>query len=130
MAISRMVGARIKRREDPRLITGAATYVDDIKLHDMQYLAILRSVHAHARIRRIDARKALEMPGVLAVLTGEDVRRMSQPLPTAGGVEELKVPEHYPMAVDKVCHVGEAVAAVVAGDRYFARDALVLREVE
>ncbi len=85
MAISRMVGARIKRREDPRLITGAATYVDDIKLYDMQYLALLRSVHAHAKIVRLNASKALAGPGVAAVLTGEDVRRASAPLPTAGG---------------------------------------------
>src|SRR5437870_4102471 len=97
MAISRMVGARIKRREDPRLITGAATYVDDIKLYDMQYLALLRSVYAHARIVRLNASKALAGPGVAAVLTGEDVRRASAPLPTAGGVEDLKVPDHDAM---------------------------------
>ena len=77
MAISRTVGARIKRREDPRLITGSSSYVDDIKLQDMLHLAILRSVYAHARIRKIDASKALALPGVVAVLTGEDVRQVS-----------------------------------------------------
>ncbi|TMG07875.1 MAG: xanthine dehydrogenase family protein molybdopterin-binding subunit, partial [Chloroflexi bacterium] len=130
MAISRMVGARIKRREDPRLITGAATYVDDIKLYDMQYLALLRSVHAHAKIVRLNASKALAGPGVAAVLTGEDVRRASAPLPTAGGVEDLKVPDHDAMPEGKVCHLGQPVAAVIARDRYAARDALDLIEVD
>ena len=130
MAISRMVGARIKRREDPRLITGAASYVDDIKLYDMQYIALLRSTHAHAKITRLDASKALAAPGVIAVLTGEEVRRMSAPLPTAGGVEDLKVPDHHAMPEDKVCHLGQPVAAVIAHDRYAARDALDLIEVD
>jgi carbon-monoxide dehydrogenase large subunit len=130
MAISRMVGARIKRREDPRLITGAATYVDDIKLYDMQYMALLRSVHAHAKITRIDISKALGAPGVVAVLTGEEVRRASAPLPTAGGIEGLKVPDHDSMPVEKVWHLGQPVAAVIARDRYAARDALDLIEVD
>ena len=130
MAISHMVGARIKRREDPRLITGTATYVDDIRLHDMQHLVILRSPHAHARIRKIDASKALNLAGVLAVLTGEDISRLSDPLPTFGGVEDLKTPDHHPMAVEKVNHLGEGVAAVIANDRYIARDALDLIDVE
>src|ERR1700694_393967 len=95
----KLVGPRIKRREDPRLITGAATYVDDIKLYDMQYMALLRSVHAHAKITRIDVSKALRAPGVVAVLTGEEVRQVSAPLPTAGGVEGLKVPDHDSMPV-------------------------------
>src|SRR3989442_415595 len=123
MAISRMVGARIKRREDPRLITGAATYVDDIKLYDMQYLALLRSVYAHAKIVRLNASKALAGPGVAAVLTGEDVRRASAPLPTAGGVEDLKVPDHDAMPEGKVCPLGQPVAGVIARDRYAAREA-------
>ncbi len=130
MAISRRVGACIKRREDPRLITGAATYVDDIKLYDMQYMTLLRSVHAHAKITRVDASKALAAPGVVAVLTGEDVCRASAPLPTAGGVEDLKVPDHDSMPVDKVCHLGQPLAAVIARDRYAARDALDMIEVD
>jgi carbon-monoxide dehydrogenase large subunit len=125
-----MVGARIKRREDPRLITGAATYVDDIKLHDMQYMALLRSDQAHAKIRRLDASKALAAPGVVAVLTGDDVIRACAPLPTAGGVEDLKVPDHHSIPVDEVCHLGQPVAAVIARDRYAARDALDLIEVD
>ena len=129
MGLSRLVGARVKRREDPRLITGASTYIDDIKLHDMQYLGILRSVHAHARIRGIDASKALQLPGVLAVLTDEDVRRMSGLLPVFGG-EGVKVPDHHAMAVDKVRFLGEMIAVVVAVDRYVARDALGLIEVD
>jgi carbon-monoxide dehydrogenase large subunit len=125
-----MVGARIKRKEDPRLITGSGNYVDDIKLHDMQHLAILRSPHAHARIKGINTSKAAALPGVLAVLTGGDIKRMSEPLPTIGGVEDLKSPEHLAIAVDQVNHLGEAVAAVVASDRYVARDAVDLIEVE
>jgi carbon-monoxide dehydrogenase large subunit len=125
-----MVGARIKRKEDPRLITGTGNYVDDIRLHEMQHLAVLRSPHAHARIKGINTTKAAALPGVLAVFTGGDIRRMSEPLPTIGGVEDLKSPEHLAMAVEQVNHLGEAVAAVVAKDRYVARDALDLIEVE
>jgi len=130
MAISRMVGARVKRKEDPRLITGTGNYVDDIKLHDMQHLAVLRSPHAHARIKGINTTKAAVLPGVLAVLTGGDIKRMSEPLPTFPLVEGLKTPDHPAMAVEQVNHLGEAVAAVVARDRYVARDALDLIEVE
>jgi carbon-monoxide dehydrogenase large subunit len=130
MAISRMVGARVKRKEDPRLITGAGNYVDDIKLHDMQHLALLRSPHAHARIKSIDTSKAASAPGVRAVLTGGDIKRMSEPLPTVGGVEDLKTPDHPAMAIEEVNHLGEIVAGVVAADRYLARDAVDLIEVE
>jgi carbon-monoxide dehydrogenase large subunit len=125
-----MVGARVKRKEDPRLITGEGNYVDDIKLHDMQHVAMLRSPHAHARIKGIDTSKAVALPGVAAVLTGADLKRMSEPLPVLPLVEGLQTPEHPVIAVDEVNHMGEIVAAVVAKDRYVARDGIDLIDVE
>lgn len=126
----KLVGARIKRCEDPRLITGRGIYVDDIHLPGMLYLQILRSVHAHARILRIDASQAAALPGVVAVLTGEEAKRLTPPLPASPTIPGLRVPEHYPLATDRVRFVGEPVAAVVAVDRYLARDALDLIQVE
>jgi carbon-monoxide dehydrogenase large subunit len=130
MAISRMVGARVKRKEDPRLITGTGNYVDDIKLHGMQHLAVLRSPHAHARIKSIDTSKAAAAKGVVAVLTGADIKRLSEALPVLPLVEGLQTPDHPVIAVDEVNHLGEIVAAVVAADRYLARDAVDLIDVE
>ena len=133
MVLSRYIGARVKRREDPRLITGRATYTDDIRLPDTLYLAVLRSPHAHARIRRIDASRAQGAPGVVAVVTGEEVRRNTGPIPVYGSVDDsdfFRVPEKYALAVDKVRHGGEGGAAVVATRRYGARDALELVDVE
>jgi len=128
MAITRNVGARIKRREDPRLITGTSTYTDDIKLQGMLHMAVLRSVYAHARIRNIDASKALALPGVQAVLTAADLPTVS--LPNAGGIPDLKSPAHNPLAPGKANHQGEAIAVVIADDRFIARDALDLIEVD
>jgi carbon-monoxide dehydrogenase large subunit len=125
-----MVGARVKRKEDPRLITGTGNYVDDIKLHDMQHLAVLRSPHAHAHIKGIDTSKAAALPGVAAVLTGGDLKRMSEPLPVLPLVEGLETAEHPVIAVDQVNHMGEIVAAVIAKDRYVARDAIDLIDVD
>ncbi len=130
METSQLIGARVKRREDPRLITGHATYVDDIRLVNMLYMEVLRSPHAHARLQGIDVGRALALPGVVAVFTGQEVQRLTPPLPVAAGIPDLKVPEHYPLAVDKVRFAGEGVAAVVAVDRYLARDALDLIQVE
>jgi aerobic carbon-monoxide dehydrogenase large subunit len=127
----KFVGTPIKRREDPRLITGTATYVDDLHLLGMTYMAVLRSPYAHARIVRLDTQAARDDPRVLAVLTGDDIKEVPGPLPI-GDVDlpNLKLPKHYPLAVGKVRHVGEAVAVVVATDRYAARDALELISVE
>ncbi len=127
----KFVGMPIKRREDPRLISGTATYVDDLQLPGMTYMAVLRSPYAHARILSIDAQAARNDPRVLAVLTGDDIAEVPGPL-SIGEVElpNLKLPKHYPLAVGKVRHVGEPVAAVVATDRYAARDALELITAE
>ena len=83
MAVSKLFGASIRRREDPRLITGQATYTDDMRLPGMVYAHIVRSPHAHARIMRIDVAAARRAPGVVAVLTGQDLAGKINPIPTA-----------------------------------------------
>jgi len=130
MPISKLVGARVKRREDPRLVCGLAHYVDDIDLPNTLHVAILRSPYAHARISSLETDAARQHPGVVAVVTGAEIKDQIGPLPTSGGNETLRVPKHYVLAVDKVCYVGDGVAAVVAEDRYAARDALDLIRVE
>ncbi|HEX7942889.1 MAG TPA: xanthine dehydrogenase family protein molybdopterin-binding subunit, partial [Gemmatimonadaceae bacterium] len=126
------VGKALKRREDPRLITGSATYTDDIQLPRMAYAAVLRSPWAHARVRSIDAGQARTSPGVIAVFTGRDLAERVNPVPCAWMVPncELKVPPHPMLAVDTVRYVGDGVAFVVAESREAARDALDLIEVD
>jgi carbon-monoxide dehydrogenase large subunit len=130
MPVSRLVGARVKRREDPRLVRGLAHYVDDIRLADTLHAAILRSPHAHAHIKSIRVEEASKVPGVVAVVTGRDVREKIGLVPVAAQNPTLRVPPHTVLAVDKVCFVGEGVAAVVARDRYAAQDALDLIQVD
>ena len=120
------VGQPVKRREDPRLLTGRGTFVDDITVPNMLFAAILRSPRAHARILSIDPSKALDHPEVITVLTGKEVGEQSLPFPV-GVVASFK---YYSAAVDKVRYVGEPVAVVVASDRYVAEDALELIDVE
>ncbi len=126
----RWFGTPLKRKEDPRLIQGLAHYVDDVRLPDMLYAAILRSPYAHARIESIDVRAARRAPGVLAVVTGEDTRDKIGSVPMAADLPEMKVPSHPALAVEKVRVVGEPVAAVVADQRYRAYDAVDLIAVE
>jgi aerobic carbon-monoxide dehydrogenase large subunit len=125
-------GSAIKRREDPRLITGAATYTDDVKLPGLTYAAILRSPYAHARITSIDVSAAKRSPGVIAVYTGADIKDRVAPVPCAWNVPncDLKVPPHPLLAHDKVRHVGDGVAMVVATTRAAARDAIDLIDVD
>ncbi len=127
-----LFGSGIRRREDPRLITGTATYTDDIKLPGMCYAAVLRSPYAHAKVKRVDASAARSAPGVLAVYTGLDVRDKSVPVPCAWNVPacDLKVPPHHLLAFETVRHVGDGVAMVVAESRAEARDALDLIDVD
>jgi aerobic carbon-monoxide dehydrogenase large subunit len=124
-----LIGKRIRRREDPRMITGTATYVDDIKLPGMQYAMILRSPHAAAKIRSIDTKKAAELPGVTAVFVGKDTEKVG-PVPCGASLPGLRVPHHTILATDRVYFVGHPVAVVVASDRYIARDAAELIEVD
>lgn len=133
MAFTTMVGARIKRREDPRLITGRATYVDDVKLVGATYAAFVRSPYGHAKITKIDVRAAKAHPGVLAAYTGHELHHthgIKSTMPVAHKMADLKTPPHYMLATDEVRYTGEAVAVVVATSAYLARDAAELIEVE
>jgi carbon-monoxide dehydrogenase large subunit len=118
--LPKLVGQRIKRREDPRLIQGRATYVDDIKIAGMQHLAFKRSDIAHGHIRSIDTSAALAMDGVEAIYTGAQIAELVPPMPVG---TPWPAPEHRAVAVDMVRYAGEPVAVVVACDRYLARDA-------
>ena len=124
-----LVGKRIRRQEDPRLITGTATYVDDIKMPGMHHACILRSPHGAAKIRSINIKPAQELPGVAAVFTGKDVEGVG-PVPCGASLPGLRVPPHAILAKDRVYFIGHPVAVVVATDRYIAADALDLIEVD
>src|SRR5476651_228449 len=130
---SRILGSAIKRREDPRLITGQAKYTDDIVLPGMVYMSVVRSPYGHARIKRIDSKKAEAMPGVLGVFIGQQMKDAGfGPIPCAWVVpgSDCKTPPYPPVAIDTVRYVGNAVAIVVAADRYQARDAADAVEVD
>jgi carbon-monoxide dehydrogenase large subunit len=124
-----LVGKRIRRREDPRLITGTATYVDDIKMPGMHFAAILRSPHAAANIRSVNVQPALAHKGVLAVFTGKDTEKAGM-VPCGAAIPGLRVPPHHLLAIDRVYFVGHPVAVAVATDRYIARDAAESIEVD
>src|SRR6201991_3214301 len=123
------VGQRVKRTEDPRLIKGLAHYVADISLPGTLHVAFVRSVYAHAKITNIDTSAALATPGVVAVYTGQDVAKVG-PVPCAGALPGLKVPDRRVLAGEKVYFVGHPIAAIVATDRYAARDAVDLVVVD
>jgi carbon-monoxide dehydrogenase large subunit len=127
--VETLVGKRIRRKEDPRLITGTATYVDDIKMPGMHYACILRSPHAAARIRSVDVKPAMGRPGVAAVYTGADLSGVG-PVPCGASLPGLRVPAHSVLATDRVYYVGHPVAVVVATDRYLAADAVDAIEVD
>jgi aerobic carbon-monoxide dehydrogenase large subunit len=126
-----VIGERMKRVEDPRLITGAATFLDDLKLAGMAHVAVLRSPYAHARIKGIDTSKAAAHPAVIGVFTGKDFEYLN-PLPCAwqaGGVDNF-VATPRALEIDRVTFTGAGVAAVVAETRAAAEDALKLIEVD
>ncbi|MFQ5593987.1 MAG: xanthine dehydrogenase family protein molybdopterin-binding subunit [Anaerolineae bacterium] len=133
-AIPQFIGVRVKRREDPALITGQAKFVADIRLDGVLHMAVVRSPFAHARIRSIDAGSALKTAGVVAVFTAEDVNpHMAQPLPMVANPDDYELfrwPKRYPLAQGKVRHVGDPVAVVVAEDPYTAADATDLVYVD
>jgi 2-furoyl-CoA dehydrogenase large subunit len=124
---NRWVGRATERREDAALLTGNARFMDDLEpIAGIRHAAILRSPHAHARILKIDVARAEKAPGVIGIVTGEDVAKLSRPLASA-----LKLAaKYYPCAVGKARYFGEPVAVVVASDRYLAEDALTLIDVE
>src|SRR6516164_7959568 len=116
-----LIGQSLDRFEDFALLTGRGRYADDLPAAaGTLHAAILRSPHAHAEILAIDTAKALAMPGVNCVVTGEDARRWTRPF-----IAAVKSPiEHWCLATERVRYQGEPVAIVVAGDRYRAEDAL------
>ena len=124
-------GSGIRRREDPRLITGAATYTDDLTLPGMVHAAMLRSPHAHARITKIDTSRAKSAPGVVAVFAGGDIEGL-QPSPCAWLLPnaELKIATYHCAAKDTVRYVGDIVAVVIAETAGAAYDALELIDVD
>ena len=123
---TRVFSSGIRRREDPRLITGRASYTDDIKLQGMAHAAILRSPYAHAAIKSVDTSGAASQPGVIAAYTGADTAKALNAIPCAWLIpnSDLKTPAHPAIATDRVRYVGDAVAVVVAETRYQAEDAL------
>src|SRR5690606_35127554 len=125
----RVLGRVVRRKEDPRLITGTGNYVDDLRLPGMLHMAVVRSPHAHARITGINTDKARSMLGVRAVGAGAEVKDRCGPTPVRWSLDGLQVPEKYPLAVDRVRHVGEAVAVVVADSAAAAADAADAVEV-
>src|SRR6266550_981443 len=139
VAAERLFGKSIKRREDPRFITGRGSYVDDLKLPGMTYAAFVRSPHAHAGIRKIDTAKALKYPGVVAVFTGKDMTGVNS-LPCGwdlrkdknvpGVVQDLAMVPHMPLSSDVARHVGDPVAVVIADSQDAALDAAELVSVQ
>src|SRR4029434_2067099 len=131
VAADRLFGKSIKRREDPRFITGRGQYVDDLKLPGMMYAAFVRSPHAHARIRKIDTAAASKHAGVVAIFTGKDMTgvnslpcgwdlRKAKNIP--GVVQDLAMVPHMPLTSDAARHVGEPVDVVIANSQYAAGD--------
>ncbi len=119
------MGHAIKRKEDPRFIQGHGNYVDDIKLPGMLHLAFVRSPYGHAKIKSINAEKALAHPGVLAVITGKDLEAAGLAwMPTLMNDKQMVLP------TEKVVYQGQEVVGVVAEDRYSAADGVALVEVE
>ena len=129
-AVRGYVGRPMKRVEDPRLIKGIATYVDDLKLPNVLHAEFVRSPHAHAKIKAIHTEAAKKHPGVVGVLTGADLNDKVGAVPCASPLPGGKSPEHTVLAGARVYFVGHPVAVVVAEKRAIARDALDLVEVD
>ncbi len=122
VTVERLIGKSIKRREDPRFITGRGTYVDDVKLPGTTYAVFIRSPHAYARITKIDSAAAAKHPGVVAIFTGADMTGVNS-LPCGWLLPELKVPPHMPLASGAARYVGDPVAVVIADTQDAAQDA-------
>jgi len=123
MAQAKLFGSSIKRREDPRFITGRGLYTDDVKLPGQVHAVFVRSPHAHARIRRVDVSRAKQVPGVVAAFTGKDLADGNvNPLPCGWLLPDIKIPEYRAVATSKVHFVGHAVAVVIGETPYAARD--------
>lgn len=119
-----MIGVPVRRLEDPRLLTGRGRYVADLALPGMLHVAFLRSPHAHARLLAVDAGRARREPGVVACVSGDDLRGEARPIRATSRMPGYRATDFPALAVGKVRHAGEAVMAVVAESRYLAEDAL------
>jgi carbon-monoxide dehydrogenase large subunit len=124
------IGRAMKRVEDPRLIKGIATYVDDLKLPDILHAEFVRSPHANAKIKSIETDDAKKLPGVVGIFTGADVNPKVGTIPCASPLPGGKTPDHTVLAGARVYFVGHPVAVVVAETRAIARDALDLVNVD
>ena len=133
MAVSQLVGAKIHRREDPRLITGHGHYIDDFTRQGTAYAAFVRSPYAHARVKSIDVTDASKAAGVVGVYTARDFKGQlagTHPAAPAFVAEKKYVPERFPIAEKEVCYQGEIVAAVLAESKAQASDAANMIQVE
>ena len=126
----KIVGARIKRTEDPRLLTGRGAYTDDRQVARALHVAFRRSDQAHARIRAIDCAAARAAPGVVAVFTAEDLGDAVKPLLATSRMANYHATPILPLARGKVRYVGEPVVGIVAESRYQAEDALALIAID
>jgi carbon-monoxide dehydrogenase large subunit len=124
------VGKPMKRVEDPRLIRGIGTFVDDLRLPGLLHCVLVRSPHAHARVASVNSEAARAVPGVVGVFTGADLNAKCGTVPCGSAIPGLKAPKHTVLAGDRVYFVGHPVAAVVATDRYAAADGAAAIEVE
>ena len=126
----KLVGSRVKRTEDPRLLTGTGQYVDDIKLADMVHVAILRSDQPHALIREIRVGDTSSVPGLIGIYDWTDLEGEVRPAIPTSRMKGYYATPYWPLARGKVRYVGEPVVAVVADSRYAAEDALGLIEID
>ncbi len=126
----KLVGASVKRVEDPRLLTGQGAYTDDFRLNGMLHLGLVRSVHPFARIVRIDSAAAKRMPGVIGIFTAADLEGAAKPILATSRMKDYRAVPLPMLAKAVVHHVGEAIVAVVAESRYLAEDALRKVEIE
>lgn len=117
----RYFGREVVRREDRNHLIGNGHFTDDLAPPDTLYVAILRSPHAHARIRSLDTKGARKLPGVVTVFAGEDLKERLNPLPLNWVLPGMSVPEHPALAYEKARFVGDGVAVVVAESRYITR---------
>ena len=126
----KIVGARVKRTEDPRLLTGRGAYTDDRRVSRLLHVAFRRTDQPHARIRGIDCSAARAAPGVVAVFTAEDLSEAVKPVFATSRIKDYYATPILPLACGKVRYVGEPVVGVIAESRYQAEDALELLTIE
>src|SRR5713226_10186138 len=133
MAVTTMIGAKIHRREDPRLVSGEGRYIDDFTRPGTVYLAVVRSPYAHARIKSIEVTQASRAPGIVAVYTHKDFEKViagTMPAAPAFVADKKQIPPRFPIAEKEVVYQGEPVAVVLADTKYQAADAASLVDVD